>query len=374
MKAKGTTLGADDGIGVALILAIMEQESGGYPDLEAVFTANEEETMEGAMTLKGEALKSRYLINLDSEEEGTLTVGAAGGLTVLGRLALAEKTESKQAKTVKLTVSGCRGGHSGLEIHKERENAVLLLVRLLRTLGNTTWELVSIEGGSRSNAIPEEGNACINTDNPEKLQRALDCFIKNCRYEWMEEEKELQITMEEVKYIPLVHHKKAQEKILFFLENLPHGVYKRSEAVIYSSANLAVVRHTEEEITAEISLRSIYETWLTAQSEKTGRFITMAGGRAEYFDGYPAWMGRSSAKLTGIFKDACKTLFNREAICETVHAGLECGIILKNCPSVKEAISVGPTIRYAHTVREELHINSVEKIFKLLDLVLTKIE
>lgn len=370
MKARGTTLGADDGIGVALILALLEQESGIYPDLEAVFTANEEETMEGAISLQGESLKGRYLVNLDSEEEGTLTVGAAGGLSVIGRLSLAKPAESQMGRTFKITVKDCCGGHSGLEIHKDRENALLLLVRLLQSQIETAWELVSIEGGSRSNAIPEEARAYINTDRPEVFREQMDRFINDCRYEWMEVETGLQILMDEVAYEPLAHDEKAKGEILLFLENLPHGVYKRREEIIYSSANLAIVRQTETEITAEISLRSTYETWLEAQAKKTGRFIERLGGTAEFLDGYAAWMGRSGARLTEVFSNTYRELFHRESICETVHAGVECGIILKNCPSVQEAISVGPTILHAHTVHEELDVDSVGKVYTLLDLVL----
>ncbi|MCC5909624.1 MAG: beta-Ala-His dipeptidase [Clostridiaceae bacterium] len=372
MCTNGTTLGADDGIGVALMLALLENNQKNYPALEAIFTANEEETMGGALAIRKENVTGEYMINLDSEKEGVFTIGSAGGISSLCKLPVQSKNSTKD-KTVKIMVTGCIGGHSGLEINRKHENAIKILVRFLRTLSKDSFELKSVEGGSRSNAIPEWATAVVNTDSVEILEKQITDFMKTCQNEWCNEEKKLSISIKQTEYSCVVYEDGFKERLLLLLENLPHGVYSRTEDFVCSSVNLAIVREIEKHITIELSLRSSYESWYRDEVKKIGRLIEYFGGESEDKDEYPAWMYKKDSGLTKIFLDTYDELYGEEAECENVHAGLECGIIMRNCPSVKDAISIGPTILNAHTVFETLDIESVNKVYALLDKVLQKI-
>ena len=368
----GTTLGADDGIGVALMLTLLENNTKEYPALEAIFTANEEETMSGAIAIRKEDVTGEYMINLDSEKEGVFTIGSAGGISSFCKLPVQSKTSIKD-KTVKIMVTGCIGGHSGLEINRKHENAIILLVRFLRTLSKNSFELKSLEGGSRSNAIPEWATAVVNTDDLELLEKEIIDFIRICQNEWCNEEKELSISIKQTEYSCVVYEDQFSERLLLLLENLPHGVYSRTEDFVCSSVNLAIVREIEKYITIELTLRSFYESWYRDEVQKIARLIGHFGGESEHKDEYPAWMYKKDSELTKIFLDAYDELYGEKAECENVHAGLECGIIMRNCPSVKDAISIGPTILNAHTVFESLDIESVNKVYALLDKVLQNI-
>lgn len=368
----GTTLGADDGIGVALILTLLENNTKEYPALEAIFTANEEETMGGAIAIRKEDVTGIYMINLDSEKEGVFTIGSAGGISSFCKLPIQSKTSIKN-KTVKIMVTGCIGGHSGLEINRKHENAIKLLVRFLRTLSKNSFELKSLEGGSRSNAIPEWATAVVNTDDIELLEKEIKDFIKICKNEWCNEEKELSLSIKQTEYSCVVYEDKFREKLLLLLENLPHGVYSKTEDFVCSSVNLAIVREIEKYITIELTLRSSYESWYRDEVQKIERLMEHFGGESERKDEYPAWMYKKDSELTKIFLDTYDELYGEKAECENVHAGLECGIIMRNCPSVMDAISIGPTILNAHTVSESLDIESVNKVYVLLDKVLKNI-
>lgn len=368
----GTTLGADDGIGVALMLTLLENNTKEYPSLEAIFTANEEETMSGAIAIRKEDVTGEYMINLDSEKEGVFTIGSAGGISSFCKLPVQSKASIKK-KTVKIMVMGCIGGHSGLEINRKHENSIKLLVRFLRKLSKNSFELKSLEGGSRSNAIPEWATAVVNTDDIEILEKEIMDFIKNCQNEWCNEEKELSISIKPTEYSCVVYDDQFREKLLLLLENLPHGVYSRTEDFVCSSANLAIVREIEKYITIELTLRSSYESWHKDEVQKIERLMEHFGGESERKDVYPAWMYKKDSELTKIFLDTYDELYCEKAECENVHAGLECGIIMRNCPSVRDSISIGPTILNAHTVSESLDIESVNKVYVLLDKVLKNI-
>ncbi|SHI33244.1 dipeptidase D [Dethiosulfatibacter aminovorans DSM 17477] len=372
MRTNGTTLGADDGIGVAMILALLENDKNEYPALEAVFTSNEEETMGGAMSVRKENVSGKYMINLDSEKEGVFTIEAAGGISSLCKLPL-KKKHSVKNKTVKVMVTGCGGGHSGLEIGKKHENAISIMTRFLQTLPNDSYELNSLEGGSRSNAIPEWATAVINIDDDKLLEKEIFSFIENRQTEWWDEEKELSIKTEELEYNSIVYEDVCRERLLLLLENLPHGVRKRTEDFLCSSANLAMVRDNGNYISIELTLRSSYESWYQDEVKKIRRLLRHLGGEAVYKDEYPAWINKKDSQLIKIFLETYGDLYGEEAVCEKVHAGLECGIIMRNCPSIKETISIGPTILNAHTISETLDIESVKKVYALLEKALERI-
>lgn len=374
MRADKTTLGADDGIGIALILALLEEDKE-YPPLEAVFTANEEETMEGAMALTADMLSGRYLINLDSEAEGVCTIGAAGGISARITLPV-ERREipgSARGQAVKVELSGGLGGHSGLEIGERREHAIKLLVRLLRSLDPQSFELQSLEGGTRSNAIPDRAAAVLHVGDRRNVEEAVNHFLETREAEWRDKEPRLKIEVAEAEYRPAVYGEECREQLFLLLEHLPHGVADRTEEFVISSVNLALVWEEEDCCKVELSLRSSFESWYGDEVRRIGRLAKLAGAQAEIRDEYPAWTYESGAALTRVCSEAYRELFGSSMVLENVHAGVECGIIMKNCPSIREAVSLGPTILNAHTTKEALEVQSVEKVYHLLDEVLTRI-
>lgn len=365
MRTKGTPLGADDGIGIAMILAILDEDDPDLPPIEAVFTANEEETMEGAMALQPSCLNGAYLINLDSEEEGVLTIGAAGGISSECVFPIRKRASTFQ-HAVQIQVTGGKGGHSGLEIREKRENAIQLLVRVLRSLPQTGWELAKIEGGERSNAIPIGAVAYLNTDRPQDIQQSVAAFTAQRYSEWRNDEPELAIRVETSSPAEQVYEAESTEHICLMLENLPHGPRSQTKEFVCSSVNLALVWETDGELHVELSLRSSFESWYHDEVERIARLARFLGGSAIEKDEYAAWQYQVDSRLLSTTQEAYRQSFGKEAICENVHAGVECGIIMEHCPSIREAISFGPTIRNAHTIREELDIDSVGKVYRLL--------
>ena len=372
LRAEGTSLGADDGIGAAMMLAVLEEEDPQFPPVEAVFTANEEETMEGAMTLRPSYLSGEYLINLDSEEEGVLTIGAAGGISCVCTLPMG-KRPSSLSHGMRLQISGGRGGHSGLEIQEKRENAIQLLVRILRNLPQSGWELVKLEGGSRSNAIPAQASALLNTSQPESVQQAVAEFIARHCHEWKDEEPGLEIQAIPAAPSEAAYAPEDTERICLLLENLPHGVSRQTPEFVCSSVNLAMLWEGEHEISAELSLRSSFASWYHDEAKRIARLTRFLGGSVIEKDEYAAWQYQKDSHLLQVMRDAYRQLFGKEAACENVHAGVECGIIMERCPSIREAISIGPTIHGAHTTGEELDIASVDRVYRLLCETLRKL-
>ena len=372
MRASGTSLGADDGIGVAMILAILEENDSKLPPIEAVFTANEEETMEGAMMLQPSYLSGKYLINLDSEEEGVLTIGAAGGISCVCTLPI-RKRPSSFPHGILLQISNGKGGHSGLEIQEKRENAIKLLVRILRSLPQADWELVRLEGGSRSNAIPTQSSAWINTGNPQQIQQAVSEFVSRHCHEWNDEEPDLTIQTLAIAAGEAAYESEDAERIFLLLENLPHGVSSQTPDFVCSSVNLALLRETENEISAELSLRSSFASWYHDEVKRIGRLTHFLEGSTIEKDEYAAWQYQKGSHLLQVMKKAYRQLFGTDAACENVHAGVECGIIMEQCPSIREAISIGPTVLGAHTTQEKLNVESVDKVYRLLVETLRKL-
>ena len=372
MTANKTTLGADNGIGIALILALLEDNLDNEIVLECLFTSNEEETMGGALALKEEHLYGQYLINLDSEQEGVITIGAAGGITSVCTLPIKKKTANFH-HGVSMKITGGKGGHSGLEIHKKRENAIKLLVRLLNYLQTTDFELTKIEGGNRSNAIPSQAIAYINTDKPQEIREAVKSFIANCQNEWQDEEDTLECYVENTLPSDEAYYEQDKQRVLLLLENLPHGVKSQTEKFVCSSVNLATLQETEQGVRVELTLRSSYSSWYYDEVKRIARLVEFFGGITEQKDEYAAWQYQKDSYLLYVTKNIYKELFNKEVLHENVHAGVECGIIMKQCPSIKEAISLGPTLRNVHTTKEELDVTSVSNVYKLLREVIIKL-
>ncbi len=373
VTAKGTTLGADNGIGVATALALLEDKEVVHGPLELLFTTDEETGLNGAVALKPDFVKGRILLNLDSEEEGAFSIGCAGGGD--SQIFLPIQRESGEGDIYKIMLSGLRGGHSGIDIHTGRGNAVQLLARMLYQL-QPTIQLISLEGGSKHNAIPRESWAYVMCkSDPAEMQASLQKRFKEIQFELkaVETEMKLSISKEENGQNPMV--KESQDKFLQLLIAIPHGVAVMSQEIpglVETSNNLAIVKTMESEVSVYTSTRSSILSALEAVRKTIEACSNLAGGKIEHLEGYPAWTPNLDSPLLQTMKDVYKDLSGKDARVEAIHAGLECGIIGEKYPGM-DMISFGPDLKNPHSPDERVHIESVERFWKLVISTLEKL-
>jgi dipeptidase D len=378
VQAKGTTLGSDNGIGVSTAMAVMEDKTLVHGPLEFLFTVDEETGLTGANHLAKGFLKGTNLLNLDSEDEGTFTIGCSGG----GDSELALRLQRKRRRfkdTYRLRLFGFRGGHSGLDINQGRGNAIRLLARLLyQAHEKIKFDLVRIEGGNKRNAIPREAWATISIDGAaaKKLPHFLKDAFANVRNEYKAAEKDIQYAFEksdDSKEEPLtVDSQAALTRILFIL---PHGVvsmHPEIAGLVETSSNLAVVRCEKAQAQIICSSRSSVASALAAVRQMIKAAAELAGAGIVQGGGYPGWEPNLQSallkKLTGVYSH----VFGKEPEIKAVHAGLECGIIGEKFPDM-DMISFGPTIEHPHSPEERVHTGSVERFWTFLTAVLREL-
>jgi dipeptidase D len=378
VQAKGTTLGSDNGIGVAACLAIMEDKSLKHGPLQFLFTVDEETGLTGATQIESGLLKGRKLLNLDSEEEGAFTIGCAGGAD--SEITLPVQRQRSQHKNLyRLKIFGLRGGHSGLDIHKGRANAIKLLVRLLvHAQQKYAFEVVRIQGGNKRNAIPREAWADLLLDSAQS-RLFLSLFEKafeKIKIENKAVEKDVQFSFGESegnKENPLTLN--SQRTLVNFLYSLPHGViamHPEIAGLVETSTNLAVIHCEKEKAQIICSSRSSIGSALEATRSMIRAVSELAGAKVEQPEGYPGWMPNLESSLLKTLKEVYKNVFNKEAVVQAVHAGLECGILGERFPGM-DMISFGPTIQYPHSPEERVHTPSVENFWKFLGAALEKL-
>ena len=364
VKAKGTTLGADNGIGLAICLALMESKDVKHGPLEFLFTVDEETGLTGAFGLKKEFVKGQLLINLDSEDFGVIYIGCAGGGNSTIKLPL--KFESVDKEGLKIMVKGLRGGHSGIEIDKGRANAIKLMARILY---NIDARISKIEGGDKHNAIPREAIAEVVGGNVEKIKELEEQF-KN---EYSVTEPNLKVEVEKCR-INKVLDEETNEKLSKLLMALPHGVLAMSQEVkdlVETSTNLATIRMNGE-ATIVMSSRSSINSALDAVMQSIKCVAELAGAKVEEGGKYPGWKPNLQSRLLKIASDAFKELYGKEPEKKAIHAGLETGVI-GEITGIKEIISIGPQIEHPHSPDERVHVESVDKFWKYLLYLLEKI-
>lgn len=373
--AKGTTLGADDGIAVAMGLAILDDDTLAHPRLEAVFTVDEEIDMLGANTLDTGLLKGRRLINLDSEEEGIFTVGCAGGATTQCKLPLAREKAAGKAYAVK--VSGLVGGHSGAEIHKGHVNANGLLARLLLHLTKAVdYALVSFTGGNKDNAIPVEAEAVLVTEDAHGLVQACRAFEELLHNELRVREPRVTVTVSPAAAGELPMTKESRNRVLCLLANLPNGVQVMSADIpglVQTSLNLGVVRTEKDLLTARSLLRSSLDSEKHMLIERITSLAALLQGRVELSNEYPGWEYAPVSPLRDLFVQVYWEQYGKAPKVETIHAGLECGLFAAKLPGL-DCISLGPTLTDIHTYRERLHIASIQRTWQLVLEVLKRLK
>ena len=355
--ANDTTLGADDGIAVAMAMAILEDENLVHPELEVIITVAEETTMGGALGLEKGLLKGKYLFNIDSEEEGILTLGSAGGTLFKTNLEL--KFENREVELVKLHFDGYFGGHSGMEIGKNRRNMIKTIAEFIKESG---LSIASIDCGNKDNAIPRVGELVI------KNSSSLDELIAKFTEKYNGEEQ-LTIDKKEI-FKGKVLTNALKEVLVEVLEALPTGVNTQDETGIISSSNLAIVQTTENEILIRDSIRSASISILEEMKNSFAKIAEKFCLNYEFAGGYPSWEKKENSSLQKYANKVYKDLTGKEFENIIIHAGLECGAIYEKYPNL-ELISFGPDIRGAHTPKENISISSTERVY---DFILKLIE
>lgn len=347
--ANDTTLGADDGIAVAMAMAILEDDSLVHPELEVLITVTEETTMAGALGLEKGLLKGKYLFNIDSEEEGILTLGSAGGTLFKTNLEL--KFENREVELVKLHFDGFLGGHSGMEIGKNRRNMIKTIAEFIKETG---LSVLSIDCGNKDNAIPRVGEIVI--ENSPKLDEVIAKFVEKYNGE-----EQLTIDKKEV-FVGKVLTNALKDTLIEILEKLPTGVNTKDETGIISSSNLAIVQTVQDEILIRDSIRSSSLSILEEMKTAFAKISKTLGLNYEFSGGYPSWEKKENSILQKFANKVYKDLTGKEFENIIVHAGLECGAIYEKYPNL-ELISFGPDIRGAHTPKENLSISSTKRVY-----------
>jgi dipeptidase D len=366
VKAKGTTLGADNGIGVASIMTVLSSKTIDHPAIEALFTIDEETGMTGALNLKGGLLKGKILLNLDTEDDNELTIGCAGGIdvTATGSYSL----ESAPANTIgyKIFVNGLTGGHSGMDIYKGRGNANKIMNRILINASEKFGiQISSIDGGSLRNAIPRESVAEIIVLENETTN--FEAFIKTIEQELKAEhtttDPHLSIATEKINGEKKVLQKGFQSKLMKSLYAATNGIYRMSPDILHlvqTSNNLARVLVNNGEYSIQCLTRSSVDSEKMDLANGLKYTFELMGARVEFKGSYPGWTPKPDATIVKIMSDLYKELYNENALVSACHAGLECGILGTNYPGM-EMISFGPNIRGAHSPDEKVQISSVQK-------------
>ncbi len=371
--ATDTTLGADNGIAVAYVLAVLDSNEIEHPALEVLITTDEEQGMSGAEKVDGCIFKSKYLLNLDSEEEGVFTSGCAGGAEIIFKIPV-KRQENKKA-AYKLVVKGLFGGHSGVDIHKERANANKILGRILYDLINDI-ELISINGGSKPNAIPREANALVSTENIEQVKNKIkdwDLILKN---EFAFTDPDVVVFIEETNKTDFPLEKEILKKVTSLINLTFHGVLSKSTEIdlIISSNNLGVITTDENYINfnnhPRSSVMSLLSNSFIPAMKQLGDLLDI---ECEVGSFYPGWEYVKNSPLRDLCIETYKEMYNKEPVVGAIHAGLECGLLMEKVKGL-DAISLGPDGWDVHSPNEHISIKSIENTFNLLCSLLSKIK
>jgi dipeptidase D len=379
MMANGTTLGADNGIAVATNLAIMEDRSLEHGPLEFLFTIDEETGLTGANSLAPDWLRSRTLLNLDSEEEGALYVGCSGGRDTTGTWTPAVDPAPAGSTAVRVKVGGLKGGHSGLEIDKGRGNAIKILNRVIMRLSAVGGRLSTIDGGNKRNAIPREAEAIVfvpkaRTNEAIAIVEEMSATVKA---ELATVEPDLTVSLEPAKGIRRgkVLKRALQKKLTQTIAALPHGVIRMSADIpglVETSTNLAVITTAKKAISIATSQRSSVASEIVEITNSVRAGFELGGAAVTGSDGYPGWKPNLDSAILALAKSTYRSLYGRDPEVKAVHAGLECGIIGEKYPGM-DMVSFGPTLDAVHSPDEKLYIDSVGKFWTYLLEILKNI-
>jgi len=378
VRAEGTTLGADNGIGVAAIMAILESDDLAHPPLEALFTIDEETGMTGAKGLKDDFLKGKILLNLDTEEDNELTIGCAGGIDTNTHLEYRQEAFPAEMKGFRISVKGLRGGHSGMDIHKGRGNANKLLTRLLYHTGSRFGlRIAEIDGGSLRNAIPREAFAVVTVPKTREAAFLKDFQerVEQIKQEYRRIEPNIHLQAGAAALPEKIMHPEDQQKILAALYATPNGVFRMSpdiEDLVETSTNLARVIAKDGVFTTQSLQRSSVESGKRDVANAVRATFEIIGAEVSNDGDYPGWAPDPDSAILRVMQGLYEELFEGKPHVAACHAGLECGIIGDHYPGM-DMISFGPTIQHAHSPDERVSISSVQKFWQYLLTTLERI-
>ena len=369
VKANGTTLGADCGIGIAAQLAVLNSEEIKHGPLECLITVDEESGLTGAFALQPGFLSGSVLLNLDSEDEGEMFIGCAGGIDTLATFAYQKEEIPERSSAFKIVVSGLQGGHSGDDIHKNRGNANKIVTRfLLKASGSTSLKLAGFNGGNLRNAIAREAFAVVVLPELDSVNLANDFeqFRAGILFEFERTEPKLKLELEETEIPGFVIDNLTQNRLLNALVACPHGVLEmssRMEGMVETSSNLASVKFMgENKIVVTTSQRSEIESRKYFAAQMAEAVFNLSGAEVVHSDGYPGWTPNPDSPILKTVVGSYVRLFNAKPVVRSIHAGLECGLFLKKYPQL-DMVSFGPTIRGAHSPGERLNIETTQKFW-----------
>lgn len=370
VKAKGTTLGGDDGIAVAYALALLEAEELEHPRLEVVITVDEETGMNGAYGIDLSMLKGKKMLNIDSDEEGIFLTSCAGGTAVNAQIPV--KRMEQEGLVMRLKVEGLFGGHSGAEIHKEHGNADILMGRVLaRLMQEIPYGLISLAGGLKDNAIPRECMAeiMLPEDFKEEVVVLLDKMSDTFQKEFFASDANVKVSYEicGIQRANILDFT-SLTKVVSYLRMVPNGVQHMSQAIaglVETSLNLGIMELKEDVFMTETSIRSSVRSRKEDLRDKLIHIIEMLGGEAEIVGDYPAWEYKAESKLREEIANAYRSVYGKEPVFTAIHAGLECGILSEKIDGL-DCVSFGPQNFDIHTPQERLSISSTERVWKFL--------
>ncbi|WP_416334702.1 aminoacyl-histidine dipeptidase [Anaerococcus sp. DFU013_CI05] len=367
VRADGTTLGADDGMGVAFILAIFDDKDIAHGPLEAIITTGEETSMVGANALDASDIKAQYLINIDTEEDGILTIGCAGGCDL--EISFKKEKEAAKGDFLKLDLRGFEGGHSGMEIDRARLNTIKTIGRLLTDIDNI--QIASINGGVKRNAIASTAEVVFAVANKEDAKKEIESRIADILNESKDTDPKGQITLSDASFDEDVLTTELSANIINTLYALPDGLVKKHEGEIITSSNIGILEEDENEVKIISMVRSQIDSAKFNRAAIAKKIAEQFGAHCEVNNPYTGWQ-REETKLIDIANDIWKEQTGSEMTVETTHGGLECGLFKGVMPNV-EMLSFGPTIEGAHSPSERVSIESTEKNYKFLVELLKRI-
>lgn len=374
--AQGTSLGGDDGIAVAYILALLDADDIAHPRIEAVITTDEETGMEGATAIDLSMLKAKRMLNIDSEEEGILLTSCAGGMRTDCHIPI-QTVHSEAGECLEVTVGGLLGGHSGTEINKERNNAIKLLgLTLKQAQKKIPFQLVEIGGGEKDNAIPREAHAVVCLAKGEKYNfiKELERIEREEKNENQSKEKNLYIKVSkaDISGKTMIFDDYSTVRVLSFLTLLPNGVMAMSadiDGLVETSLNVGVLKTCENEVVASTAIRSAIETAKHKINLQVDTLTKLLGGYTQTHGEYPGWQFDPDSKLRADMVRIYKEMFGKDVQVQALHAGLECGIMIAKIPGL-DCVSCGPDIYDIHTAKERLSISSTARMWDYLLAIL----
>lgn len=373
LRADNTTLGGDDGIAVAYGLALLDSKDIPHPPLEILITTTEETGMNGAASVTNEYLSGKTLINIDSEEEGIFLVSCAGGLNTMTEFEI--KKESSNGSALRINVSGLKGGHSGIEINKQRANAIKILGRILYEI-KKECNITNINGGSKHNAISKNAEATIVSKDTDKIKKAAEELYKNIKEEYRIEDPDIKISFEKIETPKDMFTKELTNDIIDFMITVPDGVQyvsKDIEGLVQTSLNIGILEEKDGKVIFTISIRSSLKSSLYEIVSKIDVIGERSNAKVKRISEYPAWEYDPTSKVREIAKNTYKSLTGKDAKINAIHAGLECGLLKRALPDV-DMISFGPNIYDAHTPKEHMSISSVERTWEFMKKLLENIK